>query len=164
MDKMLAVSELSTITKIPESTVRRYLNKFHTYFKYDSRGKGKKYHAESVEILNQIAGLYGEGYQANEIETILAEQFPITITDSPDATTLPPPHKPLEKQFEEFKEQQNEFNQELLAKLDRQQRFIKQLLQEKRDQDLLENEKETAASSDSHTAPKKWWEFWKRKN
>ncbi len=161
MDKMLSVSELSEITEIPESTVRRYLNKFDSYFRCDARGKGKKYHPDSIEVLKRIAGLYGEGYQAHEIETILATQFPFTVTDLQDTITQPPA-KSIEQQFEEFKAEQAEFNRKLLEEIQRQQQYIKDSL-ERRDQQLLESLKKGQENKkEAHAAEaKKWWEFWK---
>ncbi|MFC0716156.1 MerR family transcriptional regulator, partial [Cellulomonas biazotea] len=128
MDKMLTVSELSKVTEIPESTVRRYLNKFEAYFRYDSRGKAKKYHIDSAEILKRVAALYNDGYQAHEIESILATQFPFTVSDS-QGTTTQPQHKSIEQQFEEFKAQQEEFNRKLFEQLHQQQEYIKELLE-----------------------------------
>ncbi|MEK6189971.1 MAG: helix-turn-helix domain-containing protein [Carnobacterium alterfunditum] len=162
MDKMFSVSELSKITRIPESTVRRYISKFEAYFQYDSRGKGKKYHSESVEVLKRIAGLYSEDYQAHEIESVLATQFSFTVTDQQDTTTQPP--VTIERQLQEFRDQQAEFNKQLLEKLEQQEQYIKKLLEE-RNQPLLQKsetmqpeEKEDAAEA---VRPKKWWRFWK---
>ncbi len=163
MDKMLTVSELSKITEIPESTVRRYLTRFEAYFPFDARGKGKKYRPDSIEVLKQIAVLYSEGYQANEIEPMLANRFPFTINDSPETTTQPQ-HKSVEQQFEEFKEQQGEFNRQLLEKLELQQEYIKKLLEERPQSLLLKNE-EVQPKEKEHAAAsppvKTWWKFWK---
>lgn len=166
MEKMLTVSELSKITEIPESTVRRYLTRFEAYFPFDSRGKGKKYRPDSIEVLKQIAVLYSEGYQANEIEPMLANRFPFTINDSMDTTTQPQ-HKSIELQFEEFKEQQDEFNKQLLEKLEHQQNFIKKLLEDQ-NQSFLQNtqeiqlkEKENINQQAKSPEQKAWWKFWK---
>lgn len=154
MEKLLTVSELSKITEIPESTVRRYLTRFEAYFSFDTRGKGKKYRPDSVEVLKQIAVFYSEGYQANEIEPLLANRFPFTINDSPETTTQPQ-HKSIEQQFEEFKEQQIEFNKQLLEKLEDQQSYIKNLLEE-RSQSMIQKKEEAPAAK-----TKSWWNFWK---
>lgn len=166
MDKLLTVSELSKITEIPESTVRRYLSRFEAYFPFDARGKGKKYRPESVEVLKQIALLYSEGYQANEIEPMLANRFSFTIDNSPEATTQPQ-YKPVEQQFQEFKDQQNEFNRQLLEKLDQQQEYIKKLLEE-RNQSSLQNpeelqpeEKKEISHLTESFEQRAWWKFWK---
>ena len=109
--------------------MRRYLNGFETYCPFDARGKGKKYRPESVEVLKHIALLYSEGYQANEIEPMLASRFSFTIEASSETTTQSQ-YKSVEQQFEEFKDQQNEFNRQLLKNLE-QQEYIKKLLEER---------------------------------
>ena len=162
MDKMLSVSELSKITEIPESTVRRYISKFEAYFQYDARGKGKKYHPESVKVLKRIAALYSEDYQAHEIESVLATQFSFAINNQQDTTNQLP--ATIEQQFEEFKQQQDEFNRQLLERLDRQENYIKKLLEE-RAQPLLQNPQDTQPEEKKGTTEalntKKWWHFWK---
>lgn len=161
MDKMLSVSELSKITEIPESTVRRYISKFDTYFRCDSRGKSKKYHQESIEVLGRIASLYGEGYQAHEIDSLLSTQFSFTVTDQPDTTTQPP--ATIERQFEEFKSQQAEFNRQLLEKIEQQNELIQKLLEERKQPSLMPPEITQLEKKDDEgdkLKVKKWWRFW----
>jgi DNA-binding transcriptional MerR regulator len=72
----------------------------------------------------------------------------------------------LLEQFEQFKAQQLEFNQQLLAKLEAQQRYIEESLN-KRDQqlvevmkDMLETKKQVAIAESPPVQKKKWWRFW----
>ncbi|CDO05229.1 hypothetical protein BN988_03819 [Oceanobacillus picturae] len=160
MEKWLSISELSELTKIPETTIRRYVSKFRDYFRYDTRGRTKKYHPDTITILKKIAALYNEDYQAPEIDDILAQQFPFVVEEQP--SNHQPPVKTVEQQFEEFKEQQEQFNHKVLEKLQEQQDYIKNSI-DRRDSELLsaikqiqETKKEIAAAKE-----KKWWEFWK---
>ncbi|MED1015412.1 DUF3967 domain-containing protein [Bacillus atrophaeus] len=70
----------------------------------------------------------------------------------------------LLKQFEDFKEEQMKFNQELLKQIQQRDESISKKL-ENRDRELLdavrgmqETQKLIAASEEKK---KKWWEFWK---
>lgn len=123
--------------EIPETTVRRYLNHFEEYFRLEQRGRGKKYHPESMEIIERIALLYSKDYETLEIKDILSKEFAFTINNSnqSDAATKPPTHN-VQKEFEAFKQQQEEFNKQLLSKLQEQQDYIKSSIEE-RDKNLL---------------------------
>lgn len=138
LDEWLSVSELSSNLKIPETTVRRHLNKFDKYFRYEKRGKGKKYHPEAMAILNKIATLYSEGYESDYIDEVLSRNFAFFVEDTNDDNTQIELVSNLEikKQFEEFKKQQEEFNKELIKELNNQQEFIKNHLEE-RDKKLM---------------------------
>ncbi len=62
MDSWLSVSQLSEMTEIPETTVRRYTHKFQDFFRYEKRGRGKKFHPDSIKVIQRIASLYEEDY------------------------------------------------------------------------------------------------------
>ena len=73
-------------------------------------------------------------------------------------------YEQLLKQFEDFKEEQMKFNQELLKQIQQRDQYISKKL-ENRDRELLdavkgiqETQKLIAASEEKK---KKWWEFWK---
>lgn len=71
----------------------------------------------------------------------------------------------LLKEFQEFKEQQDHFNKELLLQLKNQHEYIEKSL-EKRDQSLMQSLRETQETKNliasTLESKKKWWEFWKR--
>lgn len=130
-EKWFSVAELSNYANVSESTARRHLNKFTKYFQYKKRSKGKKYHPSSVFILEKISTLYADGYDPEEIEKILFDEFGFPVEDKQSADELI-----FSVQFERFKKQQYEFNKLLIQKLDEQQKFIHKHL-EKRDKELL---------------------------
>ncbi|MCJ7992953.1 DUF3967 domain-containing protein [Priestia sp. OVS21] len=73
-------------------------------------------------------------------------------------------YEQLLKQFEDFKEEQMKFNQELLKQIQQRDEYISKRL-ENRDRELLdavkgiqETQKLIAASEEKKN---KWWEFWK---
>lgn len=165
MDTWLSISQLSEVTEIPETTVRRYTNKFQAFFRYEKRGRGKKFHPDSIEVIKRIALLYEQDYEAEEIEKILAQDFPITVSDDDQSTTNQPPVKSIEQQFDEFKEQQEDFNEKLLEHLQEQQDYINKSI-DRRDQELMQTLKEMQETKkllieQQKTTKKKWWQFWK---
>lgn len=170
MEKWLSISQLSEVVETPETTVRRYLNKFSKYFRHEQIGRGKKYHPEAIEILNRIALLYNEDYETTEIEDLLSKEFAFTVDDEPGSehedsknkTTTQPPMENMEKQFEEFKNQQEQFNRQLLQRLDEQQSYIQNSIEE-RDKKLMDGLREVQETKKllASTKQKRWWEFWK---
>ena len=166
MDKWLSVSQLSEVTEIPETTIRRYASKFSKYFRYEQRGRGKKYHPETIEIIKKIVFLYDNDYDAVKIDEILGQEFAFVVEGDKDETTNQPLIKPLDQQFEEFKAQQEEFNRQLLQELQEHKDYIKNSL-DRRDGELmngmnqlLETKKQIAAVEEKDKE-KKWWQFWK---
>ncbi|MEQ6378625.1 MerR family transcriptional regulator [Bacillaceae bacterium S4-13-56] len=167
MDKWLSVTELSDSVKVPESTVRRYLHKFERFFRYEQRGRGKKYHPESIVILKRITSLYDEGYESAEIKEVLSQKFAFTVGEIHEdlPSTTQPPHQNIEKQLvqlESFRQEQRQFNEELKQIIQVQQEYIANSLEE-RDRkmmaamnELFETKKQLAS-----TKKKKWWELWK---
>ena len=166
MEKWLSVSQLSENTNIPETTVRRYLNKFSTYFRHDHIGKGKKYHPESCEILKKIASLYSKDYGTREIESILSNEFAFSVEAKESKPSVHQSMPDIERQFEEFKAHQESFNRELLQKLEEQQEYIKNHL-EQRDKNLMAALKEIQETKKLAAATKQqkkgFWKLWGKK-
>lgn len=118
--------------------IRRYLNNSSEYFRAEKIGRGMKCHHDSVSVLERIYALYNDGYETHEIKTFLDKEFAITITDHEEKeTTTQPPVIRLEREFEEFKQQQQELNNQLLKQLHEQQNYIKNSI-ESHDQELMQ--------------------------
>src|SRR5690625_440596 len=160
MDKWLSISQLSEVTGIPETTVRRYANKFDKYFRYEHRGRGKKYHPDSIEIIKRIAFLFSEDYEFIDIDSILSKEFSFIIKN--EETTIQPRVKSLYKQFDEFNKEQEEFNNKLLKKIQEQQDYIQNYI-DRRDEEYLNvlNQLQESKKQLAATKEKKWWQFWK---
>lgn len=126
----LSVTQLSRILEIPETTTRRYLSHFEGYFRSEQIGRGKKYHPESIEILRMIANLYSVDRETIEIKGILAEQYAFTIEeDSQESATIKPPAYDLSGKFDRFQKRQEDFNRQLIEKIQEQQLYIKELIE-----------------------------------
>lgn len=160
--KWLSVTQLSQVVKTPETTVRRYLNNFQEYFRSEKRGRGKKYHPESVEALQRISLLYSEDYETTEIKEILSNEFAFTVdSDSNHESAIQPPGLNIGEEFKEFKQQQEQFNKQLLKQLKDQQDYINKSI-ERRDRELLQAIREIQETKKqiATTKEKKWWKFW----
>ena len=85
------ISEISKESGIPESTVRRWITRFHHYFNTRKIGKTIYYHPDSIELIKRLKGFYDAGRNAEEIEEILSIAFPKTVTIEAENPPLPEP-------------------------------------------------------------------------
>lgn len=141
MVEWLSVAQLSKTLEIPETTVRRYLGNFEEYFRSEQIGRGRKFHPESVEILQRIAMLYGQDYDTAGIKRILSDEYAFSVESMSErgATTQPPAYD-LGGKLDAFQQQQEEFNKKLLQQLVEQQKYINELV-ESRDKEVEENKR-----------------------
>lgn len=138
VEEWISVSKLSKLLKMPETTTRRYLSNFEEYFRSEQIGRGKKYHPESIEILQRIAMLYSMDYETSEVKRILADEYAFAIDDGDkNITTTPPPAYDVSGKLDEFQRKQEEFNKQLLQQLYEQQEKIKKLT-ERHDEEIQE--------------------------
>lgn len=128
MVEWLSVSQLSKMLEIPETTIRRYLNNFEEYFRSEQIGRGKKYHPDSVGILQRIATLYDADRETIEIRKILADEYAFEVLETNEnETTMHPPAYDVSAKLDDFQQRQDKFNKELLKQLLEQQKYIKEL-------------------------------------
>lgn len=145
MSKYLTIAEIAEQADIPNSTCRRYLASFEAFFLVKGGSRLKKYEAGAVDILKRIKDLYENGMDTNEIHNVLINEFPLVVNgdeqqeSNEQASTVPT--LATSEDISEIKqalEQQKQFNEMLLKKLDEQNEYIKQSL-ERRDKQLLES-------------------------
>src|SRR4051794_14265701 len=79
MSKYLPIAEIAELADIPNSTCRRYLAAFESFFMVKGGSRLKKYEIGSVDILKRIKQLYDEGQDTNEIHSVLVNEFPLVI-------------------------------------------------------------------------------------
>src|SRR5699024_4252468 len=130
----LSVTQLSKTLEIPETTTRRYLNTFDEYFRCEQKGRGKKYDPEYVVIWKRIGKRITMIYRANretfEIKKILADEYAFTIDEENNgAATNDPPAYDISGKLDEFQENQESFNKQLLNLLHEQQKYINKLIE-----------------------------------
>ncbi|MFD2043059.1 MerR family transcriptional regulator [Ornithinibacillus salinisoli] len=70
----MSFQQLSEATSVPETTVQRYVQKFDAYFCYEIRNRGKKFHPESIRLLQIIISLYQTDYDTEEIKEHLSKK------------------------------------------------------------------------------------------
>lgn len=77
---MYTLTELSRRTGIPESTLRRYRDRFPTFFPAQGRGRQKLYDKEAEEIFRTIKGLFDRGLSAEQVYEELRRRYSETLT------------------------------------------------------------------------------------
>lgn len=108
MEYTLKVADIAEQTKIPESSVRRYLRQFNDFITSKRFGRATVYSQDVVPLITRIGNLYTEGKSTTEIFEILKRDTPITISpDSTEAALAPTTYTTIE-QFTEFQHQVEE--------------------------------------------------------
>lgn len=157
MKEWLSASEIAKESGVAESTTRRYLTNFEKYLKVISRGRGRKYHSDTVLIIKRCKDLFDSGYESNEVENVLQKEHGIVIEEENQVELF------AEKtpQIPTYEDIQKLIQTEVSKALKEQDKRL-----EERDQQLmsgineiLETKKEIAASLEEKNE-KKWWKFW----
>lgn len=90
--ELIGFKELEGMTRIPGSTLRRYVERFPRFFPGKTVDRVRRFSPEVVEVLNRVHALYQEGRRTEEVAGILALEVSATYeipTIATDATTLP---------------------------------------------------------------------------
>ena len=74
MVNLLSAGMIAHETKIPETTIRRYVSTFDDFFMSKQIGRAIKYSPASVKLVKKINSLYGEGYSTDNIRTMLSQE------------------------------------------------------------------------------------------
>lgn len=145
MSNYLTIAEIAELADIPNSSCRRYLSDFNAFFMVKGGSRVKKYEAAAVDILKRIKQLYDDGMGTVEIHSVLANEFPLVIDsdkqEKKEEAATNVPGIATSEDIAEIKkalEQQKQFNEMLVKKLDEQNEYIKQSL-ERRDRQLMES-------------------------
>ncbi len=142
VEQWYTVGELAEKTGIAEPTLRRYITKFHPYFISKGGNRAKKYEAAAIPILGRIKALYDAGYETTGLAEVIRREFPVIINDnkrdeteeshSARALATTEDVTELKKVLTEVNQKlakQEEFNVLLIQKLEDQNRFIKEALE-----------------------------------
>lgn len=164
-------SDVAVTLKIQESTLRKYcliLEKNGYEFLKNENGHRAFFDADSIVLKKFIELKNGSDMtleQAAKSVVAWKNGSNITERDTEDSRYVAR-YSDLLAEFTSFKENQENFNQELLKQLQRQQEYISNKLEE-RDQKLMlalketmETQKQLAIAS-AEEPKKKWWKFWK---
>lgn len=146
MKEWLNINELAEQTNIPDTTIRRYISKFSTFFIHKGGARSRRYEDKAVKVLIRIKQLYDEGHESEEVDNVLRREFAVVIDGDKGEELFEKSSTPALATAEDMAEikealkQQQEFNKLLIEKLAEQERYIKEVL-ENQDQLLLESVK-----------------------
>jgi DNA-binding transcriptional MerR regulator len=90
-EEWINIPDVSRLTGIPERTLRRYTERHSMYLPSRRQGRMHLLAASAVPVAEKIRDLYGSGKDAEEVDRILAESVPATVTIAPQAADQPPP-------------------------------------------------------------------------
>jgi len=142
----LNINELAEQTNIPDTTIRRYITKFNTFFIHKGGARSRRYEDKAVKVLIRIKQLYDEGHESEEVDNVLRKEFAVVIDGDKVEEPFEKSSTPALATAEDMAEikaalkQQQEFNKLLIEKLADQERYIKEVI-EKKDHLLLESVK-----------------------
>ncbi|MCQ6275427.1 MerR family transcriptional regulator [Bacillus sp. V3B] len=144
MTKYLTIAEIAEQADIPNSSCRRYLASFESFFVVKGGSRLKKYEQQAVDVLKRIKDLYDNGMDTHEIHSVLANEFPLVISgdkqevsnEQAGVSTLAT-SEDINEIKKALDEQQN-FNKLLLEKLEQQNLYYEQKFEElKQDRELI---------------------------
>ena len=166
---------VSKILGVQESTLRKYCALMQKYnYEFNKNAVGHRvFYKKDVEVIKKIVDLKNSGSLtlSESVKTILESD----IEDISDVSAVEPISNPnytkLLEEFDAFKNEQQQFNNQLLEILQKQQDYIKNSIEE-RDNKLTFALKESmgirrqlAAAEEEKEIEKKekklWWQFWK---
>lgn len=139
ISEWLTITELADRTEISESTVRRYLQNFSTFF--DSKGgkRSKQYEVTAVKVLGRIRELFEKGLETMEVRRVLSQEYSMIIDGETvaveDENKQENSGAPALATAEDVAaihaliEEQRIFNKTLLELLQNQERYIQHLLE-----------------------------------
>lgn len=142
VNKYLPIAEIAEQADIANSTCRRYLTTFESFFLVRGGSRLKRYEANSVDILKRIKQLYDEGQDTNEIHNVLVNEFPMVI----DGDKQPESNEHVSglataediTEIKQALDEQKQFNQQLLEHIKHQHLYYEQKFEElKYDRDFV---------------------------
>lgn len=144
MKEWMNINELAERTLIPDTTVRRYISKFSTYFVSKGGARSKRYEDSGVKVLIRIKQLYDDGFESDEVDRVLRKDFAVVVDGDNEQEQAEKAVVPTLATVEDIAKimdalkQQQDFNKLLIEKLAEQDRYIKESM-EKRDKQLLDS-------------------------
>jgi PAS domain S-box-containing protein len=73
-DTWLTISQIEEKTKIPNRTIRRYMEQHSSYLEIKKLHKNYMFSADSLPVLIKIRQLYASGLTANQVNEVLAQE------------------------------------------------------------------------------------------
>ncbi|MGG0657710.1 DUF3967 domain-containing protein [Rummeliibacillus pycnus] len=166
---------VSKVLGVHERTLRKYcalMGKHNYEFNKNAMGH-RAFYKKDIEVIKKIVDLKNLGsLTLNEsVKTILESDIDNIDTISAVEPISNPDYNKLLGEFTTFKNEQQQFNQQLVGLIQKQQNYIKYSI-EQRDRKLMfaikesmEMRRQLAAAEEKKENEKKkkksWWQFWK---
>lgn len=170
MNEWLTVSEIEQQTKIPERTIRRYVNIHGHHIQTRKQGRAVYIAEHSIPLLQKIRDWYDAGWKSERVEDALSESgLPVTVTvDGQDVAmaasdALRELQKYVATVMGDMTEEVTKLRQEVAASREESSNlrsFIETSLEE-RDHRLMEALRAIQASKEENKH-RSWWPFWKK--
>lgn len=159
----LSVTELENVLGIPKATIRRYLNRHEAHIKFKKNHKSFLISSNSIDTLTKIRDFYKEGMNAEQVDENLNElSIPMTIEIKDEKKTQVINSSEVLQNIISALEEQKEFNQLLVERLNRQQEYIEKSIIE-RDKRLMETlrtfQEVSATARIEGQKKRKWYHF-----
>jgi len=163
--------ECAVILKIKDGTLRKYsieIEKAGHLFHKSERGH-RAYSSDDITIIQRFIDLKKAPGMTLErsAKTLISNlrEYGVQVGNTEKESSQERDNNAMTKeQMQEFMDQQQKFNKELLDRLDKQQQYIDNRLNE-RDRDLiqgireLQEQKQIAATKEEEGNKKPWWKF-----
>lgn len=155
-------SDIAVTLKIQESTLRKYcliLEKAGYEFLKNEHGHRAFFDHDVIVLKKMIELKSGTDMTLEEAaKAVIAWKNgnAVSVRDMDEKQR----YNDLVEEFKVFKEQQMDFNKELIQEIRSQREYINGCL-EKRDRLLMQSLRETLETKEIAAAEKKWWRFWK---
>lgn len=91
-----SIPQVALKAGVSDNSVRRYIQRFPAFFPGRVFDGVTKYPSETVRIVTRVTALYKSGMGRAEVQAALTEEFPATITTSPDESSTTLPAMPME--------------------------------------------------------------------
>lgn len=155
-ERLLKVKEIAALLNESDNVIRNWIKELKNYIPIQKNEVGYQlFDDKAIEVMQTIHHLHRDrGYTVRQIELYLAsggKELPYTPPAGPDVWK-----KLIE--VEELLKQQNEFNQALVDRLDRQQEFIEKSIKD-RDEQLMNTIRALQEGKKNHS----WLKFWKKR-
>ena len=140
MKEWLYVMQLAVQTNLPDTSVRRYLQKFNQFFAYKGGKRSRRYESSAIRVLLRIKSLYAEGFESAEVTKTLLNEFPVLADGEQteaDLNSSGLPALATAEDMTDLKEalaKHNELNRLLLQNQHDQNELIKTLIQDNEEQ------------------------------
>lgn len=163
MTDYTTLTQISRVTKIPESTLRRYRDRFNKFFETTGQGRNRLYKNDAVAIFLSVKKAFDRGLTAELIERDLENTYTEHVTEQEvtEAVELNTPHPALQGLMKILKDIA-ENQKKLVAHMEDSKKQAEQLKALQQESDTLKQTLGTIKEETTQTVEQKASEFQKK--